>query len=340
MAYNVVFGQRDLEHATPEEIRVADEKNGLNKDGGLAMVSLSELSKGGVALAFGTLYASPYIPWTHPDEPNPNGYRTPEEAEAQGLAQLAVYEGWESRGRVRIVKSRNDLEHHLELWATDRKPGLIVLMEGADPIKTPDDLSAWWDRGVRIIGTSWGPTRYAGGTGSTGGLTDIGRELIAAMRAQKITLDISHQSWESFWDSMEVSPYRVIASHSNTYAFTPTGNRHIPDEIIRAIGERDGVIGAVMFNRFLEPKWTNEDRAERVTLEKQVKNHMTHVAELIGWNRVAIGSDIDGGLGRDESPEELETIADLIKIGNIVPAEAREGVLGGNWLRFLREALP
>lgn len=340
MAYNVVFGQRDLEHSTPQEIRAADEKNGLNKDGGLAMVSLSELSKGGVALAFGTLYASPYIPWTHPDEPNPNGYRTPEEAEAQGLAQLAVYEGWEARGRVRIVKSRNDLEHHLELWATDRKPGLIVLMEGADPIKTPDDLPMWWDRGVRLIGTSWGPTRYAGGTGSTGGLTDIGRELIAAMRAQKITLDISHQSWESFWDSMDVSPYRVIASHSNTYALTPTGNRHIPDEIIRAIGERDGVIGAVMFNRFLEPKWTNEDRTERVTLAGQVKNHMAHVANLIGWNRVAIGSDIDGGLGRDESPEELETIADLIKIGDVVPAEAREGVLGGNWLRFLREALP
>lgn len=340
LAYNVVFGKRDLEHSTPQEIREADEKSGLNKDGGLAMVSLSELSKGNVALMFGTLFSAPHIAWTNPDKPNPNGYQNPEEAEAQGLAQITVYEGWEARGRVRIVKNRADLEHHLELWAEDRKPGLIVLMEGADPIKTPDDLGMWWDRGVRIVGTSWGPTRYAGGTGSPGGLTDIGRELIAAMRAQKMVLDISHQAWESFWDSLEVGPYRVIASHSNTYALTPTGNRHISDDMIRAIGERDGVIGSVMFNRFLEPKWTNEDRKERVTLGNQVKAHMTHVADLIGWNHVAIGSDIDGGLGRDESPEELETIADLEKIGNIVPPEAREGVLGGNWLRFLGEALP
>ena len=187
----------------------------LDIEPGTMMVVTGPSGAGKSSLAFGTLYASPYIAWTHPDTPNPNGYRTPEEAEAQGLAQLAVYEGWEARGRVRIVKSRNDLEHHLELWATDRTPGLIVLMEGADPIKTPDEVSTWWDRGVRIIGTSWGPTRYAGGTGSPGGLTNIGRELIAAMRAQKITLDISHQAWESFWDSMEVGPYRVCLLYTS-----------------------------------------------------------------------------------------------------------------------------
>lgn len=339
LAHGVVSYHRDLEHMTPQQIRQAEAHKGPLEHG-LAMVSLPELSRGGVALVFGTLFAMPRESWTHPGQINPDGYASPEDAEQMALEQLRVYEGWAARDRIRLVKSRADLEHHLELWASDRKPGLIVLMEGADPIVKPDDMRLWWDRGVRIVGTSWGPTRYAGGTGTPTGLTDIGRELIAAMRTEHVILDISHQSWEAFWDSMQVGPYRVIASHSNTFALTPTGNRHITDEIIQEIGRRDGVIGSVMFNRFLEPAWTREDRSTPVTLDHQVRAHMTHVAGLIGWDHVGIGSDIDGGLGRDESPEELETIADLVRIGDVVPPETREGVLGGNWLRFLRQALP
>ena len=218
--------------------------------------------------------------------------------------------------------------------------GMVVLMEGADPIVRPNDVSKWWDRGVRIVGTSWGATRYAGGTGTPTGLTPEGRELIAALEAQGMIVDASHQSWEAFADTLEVGVTRLMASHSNTFALTPTSNRHISDEMIQAIGARNGMIGTVLFNAFLEPQWTREDPSVPVTLENQVLGHMTHVAKLIGWNRVGIGSDIDGGLGRNETPEGLETIADLQMIGAVVPESEREGVLGGNWLTFLRKNLP
>ena len=83
-----------------------------------------------------------------------------------------------------MIKSKADLEHHLELWAVDGITGMVVLMEGADPIVRPSDVPKWWDRGVRIVGTSWGATRYAGGTGTPTGLTAEGRELIAALESQ------------------------------------------------------------------------------------------------------------------------------------------------------------
>jgi membrane dipeptidase len=336
LAYGVTEYGRDLER-TVQDIRASEAGTKLER--GLATVSLPEMKRGGVAVAFATLFAAPAELWTHPGYVNERGYRTPEEAETQALEQLKVYDDWAARGLVRLLRSVADLEHHLELWRTDGVPGLVVLMEGADPIVKPDDLGTWWSRGVRIVGTSWGATRYAGGTEAPGGLTRLGRELVAAMQARGVVLDVSHQSWEAFWDSLEVGVHRVIASHSNPFALRATTNRHLSDAMIRAIAARDGMVGVVLLNSFLEPRWVRDDRRTPVTLDNQVRHHLEYYADLIGWDRVGIGSDLDGGFGSLETPG-LDTIADLVKIGEVVPKEARAGVLGGNWIEFLRRALP
>jgi membrane dipeptidase len=347
LAYGVVGYGRDLETLSAYQIRDLEHQKieaGLispaQAERGLCMCTLSELKRGKTAIVFGTLFASPAVSWTHPGERHPGGYDTPQQAGTQALQQLAIYQAWETAGRIRIIKSKTDLEHHLELYKTDDVTGLVVLMEGADPILNPEDLVHWWHRGVRIVGTSWGATRYAGGTGTPTGLTSIGRELIAAMKSQGMILDASHQSHEAFWDSMDVGVHRVIASHSNAYALNPTSNRHITDEMIRAIGERNGRIGIVLFNRFLEQHWSRENPNYPVTLEGQVLGHLQHMANLIGWDKLGIGSDIDGGLGRDETPAGLDLHGDIEKIGNVVPKDARAGVLGQNWISFLRQALP
>ncbi len=336
LAFNVTDYGRNLE-LTPQEIRFLEGME--HPERGLSTTTLPEMRRGNVAVAFATLFAAPAVSWTNPDQINPRGYNNPEEAQSQALEQLKVYEDWASRGLVRLIRSVNDLNHHLELWRDDRKSGLVVLMEGADPIVKPESLEAWWRRGVRIIGTSWGRTRYAGGTEATGGLTDIGRELIAAMHARGVILDASHQSWEAFWDSLEVGVHRVIASHSNAFALRATTNRHLTDAMIRAIGERHGMIGVVLLNAFLDARWSRQDTRVQVTIEQQVRAHLSHHASLIGWNRVGIGSDLDGGFGSLETPG-LDTIADLVKIGEVVPPEHKAGVLGGNWLEFLRRSLP
>jgi membrane dipeptidase len=314
------------------------------------MTSIPEFARGNVALVFGTLFAEPAdlgfaaaaIPKIH------SGYSTPEEAEAQALEQLAVYERWAAAGLIRLITSRAVLEDHLVRFAHDHVPGLLILMEGADPIKTVDDLEMWWARGVRAIGLTWGPTRYAGGTGAPGGLTPAGRELLKAMRQRGVILDTSHLAEQAFYEALEFYPDRVMASHSNPRALLHApgidlvvpADRHLSDEMIQAIGARGGMIGLNLINFFLEPRWTMTDQTVHVSIFDQCQKMLEHNAALIGWDKLGIGSDLDAGMGLDCSPVELDTIADFSRFAEVVPEEARAGVVGQNWLRFLRTALP
>jgi membrane dipeptidase len=92
-------------------------------------------------------------------------------------------------------------------------------------------------------------------------------------------------------------------------------------------------------NAFLEPRW-RFDGAHGVAVGKQVAAHLNRCAEPAGWESVGIGSDVDAGYGRDQTPEELDSVSDWERIAEHVPREARAGVLGGNRLRFLRDTLP
>ncbi|WP_457630612.1 dipeptidase [Oceanithermus sp.] len=302
--------------------------------GDLPTATLPALGQAGVALVFATLFASPHHPQHNPD----GGYRTPDEAHALAWRQLELYRRWADEGRVRLVTSRAGLEAHLRAWEDDGVPGLLILMEGADPIRTPSELGFWVDAGVRIVGPAWGGTRYAGGSwGETGGLTAAGRELVAAMSSEpRVALDASHLSERSFWEAVEVYQGPLLASHSNARRFV-SGERHLTDAMIREIGRRDGVVGAVLYNAFLVEGWRRGD--PRPGFEVLVR-HMAHVASLIGWERVGIGSDFDGGFGTLETPAPLDGPADLRRLQDHLPAGAFAGVIGGNWLRWLRSWLP
>ncbi|MGO8948430.1 MAG: dipeptidase, partial [Ktedonobacterales bacterium] len=303
------------------------------------------LQRGGVAVVCATVTAG----FLEADvgtnfEPRSAIYRTPEEAEAQALTQIALYEGWDRQGRIRLLKSVRDLDDHMQLWQHDRKPGLIMLMEGADPIVRVDDLPRWWQRGLRMIGLTFGDTKYgigvAGGSSTFkhGGLTSEGFALLGRMAELGFIWDISHLAEEGIWQGLDGKFLRVCASHAQAQALAPT-DRHLGDDVIRAVAERDGVIGLTLYNGFLEPRW-NHDRSLSVTLDEHLRRHANYIADLCGWSHVGIGSDLDGGLGLEESPAEINTVADLYKVGAVVPAEVREAVLSTNWLNFLRASLP
>ena len=123
-----------------------------------------------------------------------------------------------------------------------------------------------------------------------------------------------------------------------TTLHNPTGVG-VSDDVIRVVAKRDGVIGLALYNGFLEPRW-RRDNSLSVTLDEHLRRHANHIATLAGWEHVGIGSDLDGGFGLEESPMEIETVADLDKVGSVVPVEVRGAVLGANWLGFLRSSLP
>lgn len=303
-------------------------------------VSLPALRAADVRLVFGTIFVQAPTQTFHMYGPT---YATPEDANAQGWAQLRYYRQLAERGEITLVGTRADLDQLIEQPASTSLPGLVPLMEGADPIRDEDELAVWYAAGLRMIGLAWSATRYSGGTGAPGPLTAAGRALLPAMAQQNIALDISHLAEESFWESLRLYQGPLLASHANCRAFVPT-DRHLSDDMIRAIIERDGVIGVVLFNRFLQADWQPE-HGKTVSLAAAVR-HIEHICEIAGDTRhVGIGSDFDGGFGVEGIPVELDAVNDLPRLGDALRSAGWSepdvaGVLGENWARWLRRALP
>ena len=347
IAYNALVGKRDLRMSVADK-RKADPGDGGQGREGLATVGLPDLIKGNVVAVFATLYVSP-VRSAFGGE-NRIGYSTPQEAEKMARDQLDYYRRLaDDDERVALIGTRSDLDAHLAAWHSPdesaHRAGLVPLMEGADPIVKPDDVKRWFDDGVRIIGLSWSQTRYAGGTRAPGPLTDDGKRLLRLMNDLPIIWDISHLAEESFWQGIDIFQGRVIASHSNCRAFVPT-DRHLSDDMIRKLVERDAVIGVVLYNRFLNADWEPAKGKGAVTLREDAMRHIDHICQIAGdAKHVGIGSDFDGGFGAQSIPAEMDSVADFGKLGDVLKEAGYkqsdvELALGGNWLRVLKESLP
>jgi len=324
LAYNVTRG-RDLRMPAREQ-PVADNE--------IATVGLPDLREGGVDLICATIFC-------RPAGYGKEGYTTGEEAREQALWQLEYYRQLEEAGDLRILRgtggppvSSIENEHGRAAHAT---LNAILLLEGADALRSPEDVKEFFDAGVRIIGLSWRNSFYAGGTGHPGPITPRGCELVREFDRFGIIHDMSHLSDESFFQLFELTNGPVIASHSNCRAIVGEGDRHLTDEMIRAIVARDGIIGINFYDQFLLP--VSEYGNRRATL-KDVVAHIRHICDLAGdANHVGLGTDMDGGLGRNEIPVEIETSADLPRVGDALSdaefsdPEIRR-ILSENWVGF------
>lgn len=335
LAFNALVLGRDLRRSV-RETRAHEPPQGIE---GIATLGLPELLAGNVRIVFATLYVAPH---TNPNRANKT-YQTPEQAELLAQEQLAYYALLAADPRISLITTRQDLQRILA--APEPRLGLVILMEGADPIVKPQDAARWYENGVRLIGPAWSQTRYSGGTGKPGPLTELGKQLMREMSAQKFILDTSHLAEESFHQALDLFEGAVIASHSNVRALVPT-DRQLSDEMIQKIIQRDGVIGAVFFNQFLKHQWRQNGADKNAVTFATVIAHMKYICDMAGSTRhCGIGTDFDGGFGMQATPKEIDTAADLQKFGNAL-AEAGfsdddvRGILGGNWLRMLERALP
>ena len=205
-----------------------------------------------------------------------------------------------------------------------------------------------YELGLRAVGPAhYGPGTYAPGTGVTGPLSPKGRELLAEMDRLGMILDVTHLSDESFWEVLDLYQGPVWASHSNSRVLVPD-QRQLSDDQIRALIERGAVIGASFDAWMLVPgweRWVSHPSNTDVGLQ-HVADHIEHICTLAGSARFSgLGTDLDGGFGREQAPSDLETIADLQKLPEILSrkgfsAEEIEGILHGNFSRFLIGALP
>lgn len=330
---------------------------------GRCMVGLPEMRSGRTAVVFPTIFLARKKDKLPIRIPGPVTYETAEEAEAAGLRQLDVYRrlAEEEGSGFRLIGTRGDLDEVVKAW--EKAPeaggarggsdgdggsdapdvGMVPLMEGADPIRTPEDAAAWFERGVRIVGLSWRSTRYAGGTSEPGPLTEIGRRLVPELAKAGLILDLSHAAEESFHEALDLTDGPVMASHSNPRALCDT-DRQLSDGMIRCLADRRGVIGSVPFNMMLVEKWRDSGRP-KVPL-RRFAEAIHHTVQVAGTHEVAaIGSDFDGGFGAESAPDGFDTIADLPRVAEPLSAlgfgdDQIRDILAGNWLRFLRQHLP
>ena len=349
IAFNVLCANRDYRRSAREtrtrETGLMDVREAL----GLPMLGLPEWITGRVAVIFATIF-------TEPAGSSFSGhlnerYSTAEDAHRIARRQLTVYETLTAAaGPFRLVRDQRELAGVLATWdegrdEAQRQIGLVLLMENADPIREPDELDFWYDAGLRIVGPAWMSTRYCGGTFEPGPLTDLGRRLLDGMAARQMLLDTSHMAEEAFFQAVERYDGAIIASHSNPRRFVD-GDRHLSDEMIRALVARDGVIGQVPFNAFLVHGWSRRaGHAKAAAGVDTVVRNIDHVCGIAGSARhVAFGSDFDGGFGAESTPDGIDTVADLQRVAG---ALARQGysdadvdaITHGNWLRMLGRAL-
>jgi membrane dipeptidase len=340
LAWNALNWNRDLT-LTVAEIR-AFEREMKENNRASNTVAYPELRRGKVAVCLATLLARA----STLGEPALD-YRNQEIACAMAYGQLAYYRIMESKGQLRMLKDWTSLDAHIQEWTKSSDSaslGFVLSMEGADPILSPKDLPEWWENGLRVLGLAhYGLSAYAHGTGSAGGLTINGRDLIQRMEEVRMILDVTHLADESFWEAVDLFGGPVLASHNNCRSLVP-GDRQFSDEQIRYLIQRDSVIGAAFDAWMLYPGWVSGKTSNKSVHLDAVVDHIDHICQLAGNTRhVAIGSDLDGGYGTEQCPEDLDTIADVQKIPALLRnrgyTEADiQGVMHGNWLRFFQNS--
>jgi len=222
-----------------------------------------------------------------------------------------------------------------ELIEANFKKGLISLpmgLENGAPIATLDDVTYFFNRGIRYVTLTHGKDNHISDSSydtsrTWNGLSPFGINLIHEMNNVGMMVDISHVSDQAFYKVMEVSAAPVIASHSSCRAFTPGWERNMSDDMIKLLGEKGGVIQINFGSDFLDADVAKTRTANRKELEKRltvanlkaddpaakpiieeykkdhpdlysdvekVADHMDHVKKIAGVDHIGIGSDFDG----------------------------------------------
>jgi membrane dipeptidase len=345
LAWNAIDWNRDLRLPVAELRR---REYGLTGKGrGCNTVAFPDLRRGKVAVFIATLLARLLRPEFMPGIQR---YASMDAAYAAAHGQLAYYRVLEQQGVLRWIKDWPALDAHVRAWEANEdgaEPlGFILSMEGADPVLTPEQVHEWWQFALRILGPAhYGVSPYAHGTGTEGGLFPPGKPHLKDMERVGMILDVTHLSDQCFDEALDSYGGPVLASHHNCRALVPD-QRQLTDAQIKRLVARGAVIGAALDAWMLYPGWVRGRTTPQeagVKLEAMV-DHIDRVCQLAGNARhAAVGTDLDGGYGTEQTPCDLDTIADLQRLPDMLrrrgyDSEAVEGVMYKNWVRFFREA--
>lgn len=345
LSMNAMEWNRDLRMPV-QAIRQSEEGLTDKPDRARGTVAFPQLREGNIGLVVATQIGR----YVSPDS-KLSGWHSPEQAWAQTQGQLQWYRAMEEAGELVQITTLPALEAHLQVWnnpqiPVNQKPiGYILSLEGADSLVTTDYLHRAYAYGLRAVGPGhYGPGRYANGTNASGRLNDMGKALLKEMESLHMILDATHLCDDAFWDAMELYNGSIWASHNNCRALV-NHNRQFSDEMIKALIQKDAVIGGSLDAWMMVPGWEkkiSDPKRMNCGLE-QIIDHMDHICQIAGnTNHIGIGTDLDGAYGKEQCPYDLETIADMQKLPGMLMKRGYtqsdcEKIAHGNWLRVLRK---
>jgi membrane dipeptidase len=257
---------------------------------------------------------------------------------AAGIAAMAF--ALVRAGEARMVRDAADLDASLE----DGTLGLILHIEGAEAIgEDLEELELWYAAGLRSLGPVWSrPNRFGSGvqfkfpsSPDTGpGLTPAGRRLIKRCAELGIAVDLSHLTEGGFWDVAHELDAPLIASHSCAHALVPA-SRNVTDAQIQAIAATGGLVGINFEVSMIRP----DSRSDAATPLSRIAEHVRHVADLVGVEHVALGSDWDGATmpAALTTARGLPELIETLRADGYTEAELAQ-IAHGNWRRVLSAA--
>ena len=259
------------------------------------------------------------------------------DALAHATATAAKLFTLEAMGVVRVVRGTADLDRA----PAEGRIAAVLHLEGAEAIApSVANLDDWYEAGLRSLGIVWSrpnefghgvPFRYPSSPDTGPGLTDAGLTLVKRCNQLGVVVDVSHLNEAGFWDVARVSGAPLVASHSNAHGICPSA-RNLTDEQLDAVGTTGGLVGVVFAVDFVRP----DGGYDADTPLEQVVAHVRYVAERIGVDHVALGSDFDGArvpkaLGDATGlPRLLDALRDDGFTGDEV-----ERIAWANWRRVL-----
>jgi len=257
----------------------------------------------------------------------------------------------ESPDRLVAVRSQADLD----VVERGERIGLMLALEGVEPfgyeVATAD---LFWELGLRMAGLTWNRRNpFADGTADEGGLSRLGRSLLPALAERDIVLDLAHASPRVFDECLAAFKGRVCVTHAGCRAVNDHP-RNLTDDQLRALADRDGTFGLMLHPIAIDP--------QRPTINRAI-DHLEHARDLVGPDRVCLGADwtkrlhelmptpippdalmppglaVDATLEGLSGPEHYPALVEALRRRGW-EGDQLEGLLSGNLLGFLREALP
>lgn len=343
LAMNAMEWNRDLTWSV-SKIRQSESGMSDKPDRGKNTVSFEAMRRGNIGLCVATQIAR----YVKPENDLP-GWNSPEQAWAQTQGQLSWYREMERLGHLKQITDLEGLRSHLHQWEKlprEQPIGYILSLEGADSLVTLEHLEIAYESGLRAVGPAhYGPGTYAHGTDSQGGIGSRGKELLKKMEELNIILDATHLCDESFWEAMDQFRGPIWASHNNCRKFV-NHNRQFSDDQIRELIGRGAVIGMALDAWMMVPNWkrgVSTPASMNASLRQTVDN-IDHICQIAGnADHVGIGTDLDGGFGKEQTPVEIDTIADLQKLPDMLKAKGYKsseitGIMNLNFIRFLERS--